>query len=255
MGNGQNNKIHQPDDSRSTTKQPGLDILWPNIMQVINHTMHEVINNGKTSEKQVAKIIAKYSARWPVCDEYLSTSADFIVNICKKARQPTTKTPEFQNALQTIDSLKTKFLVFHHGNYNYYPSIPDEVLSLKDNILFWADFSKNELYSKGKPKKKWPEQIPEKMLCFLCHSCNSGKIITFDQLYSHVWNKTNSKDKIRGSIEGAATKINRFAGKYFITTTSNPSVEEPDKVLRIRRQRKYKIGKNVCSQLCMIYKA
>jgi hypothetical protein len=233
--------------------------LLPNLQQIFNHALYEVVTKGITSESKIEEIIGKYSSFWPVPDDVSMTLAETVMNFKKILQNSNSSTYYFKNIVENIQQYKTNYLVFHQGRTHYYNTVPDDILAVKKSILFWADFSKDEFYTIGESfsKNQWLEPVAEQMLRFVCKAGNSGKIINFGRLYSNICRDNSCRDieKLRNWISVRQNQINSLGRQRLFRTVSDCSAANEEKVLRLRGEDKYKIGKNIMDQVCIIKKA
>lgn len=227
--------------------------FMPNSMQVLIASLRDAITEGVQSDDKIAEIICRHSGCWPVPDEYLSYVETFIVSYCKKAAQQDKETQEFLKDTAPITHRRPRFLVFHHGRNHYYNELPEHILKLRDNALFWICRSQNEFRSRGeqRDKRECPPARALKMLRFLCRQENAGRIIPFYELYTYVWEPTSlpSKQPICNSINVVQNEINSFAAERFI---SDESKNDNAKVVRIRGQDKFRVDEETPQECCIV---
>jgi hypothetical protein len=230
------------------------EILMPNITQVLNSALEKAIIAGIYSQDEIAEFVAQLSLRWPVPPKILPLIQDFVTNCCDLTSQQQRQIKEFLLQAGTVVHPRKCFLVFHHGQYYYYyDELQQEVLKLREKVLFWIDLSAQEFFSRGKRREKneCPPPRGMEMLRFLCRVDNAGREIEFSELYSNVWQASlpPSRKQMCNSIDVTQNTLNTFAEDRFIICKSK---KDDAKVVRIRGSYKFKVGIETPNECCII---
>jgi len=253
-----NNKIGPPDGQITISNWCRIaDALIPNLTQVFNGALDEAVSTGARTADQIKKIVAGHGLRWALPPELFPGIQIFVADFCNLPAQLQRKIQEFLRRFAAGEHPGICYEVYHHGRTDYYyDELPPEVLNLKKTALFWIYHSANELLRRGEPrvKSEWLPPKAEEMLRFLCRAENAGRTISLSELFLEVWKRNTpaSEYQMCNSINGMITAINTFADERFIRTVSDKSKQDDKRVLRIRGANKFKVGKEVLSELVII---
>jgi len=236
-----------------------IALFWPKTTIVLNGLLDDIREAGVFSEDQIAGFIAKQALPWPVPDQFLQEVRRFVVGVCKAAKQPDRQTLEFIQRAGPIVCPHACFVAFRDGeDHYYYDELPEEIIKLRETVLFWINRSTNDFFSDGErcDRHEWLPPQAEKMLRFLCLKRNAGRVISLSELYLQVWQPVSlpSQHRMCNSIDVAQNAINTFAAERFIISVSDESKQYDGKVARIRGANKFKVGKEASVKCCIIKK-
>ena len=225
------------------------DFLMAEFVMVLSRTLAEVKERGPWSEEVIGEVVARNSLRWPLPGTFLKAAQDSAAEFFGAASQLQVEAADRFHGQEPPPSHELCYLVFHNGSDHFYPDkLPDEVLRLREKVLFWLHRSEGDFCSRGRPRPQGPGPQAERVLRFLCHERNAGKTVSLQDLFSSVWLKKAGRQTQNPvlSLRVEMSKLNTFAGKQF-------EGEGSDAMVRYRREDcVYMIHAATATECCIV---
>jgi hypothetical protein len=224
-----------------------LKAFCSNLLYNFSELQHEIIRNKHATGEFIAEQISNQALDHYLPPPFLSKLHTFFLEIVQIAKTSN----EVGSRNLTSEAFSCCYHVFHGGEYRFYfGKLPDEILKLKESVLFWIDKANNEFLSLAKtvPKESWLDPKARELLKYLCSRKISGKHISLEDINHDVWYSSSSasSSKMRNTFSVAANKINTFALEKFISEDSNKYVQ------RLRGQDQFMVSARCADAICII---
>jgi hypothetical protein len=241
-----NNEYLLPEEEIASWAKIG-DFYWPTIDRIIGNVMEALIRDGVYSEAKVRTLLASYGLQWPIANQFLAIAQNFICNFCSSATKPTQEMSTALNHKQSMKKYNICFIVFYKGRDTYYyDTLPENILNLRNTVLFWIYPTKGEYYSQGQAQKRLRPQTVN-VLRFLSSKQNEGKTISIADIYKTVWQvNPPNKYKMNNSVGVEISELNWFADPIAFESITNA------KAIITRSANAYIIKKELMNECCII---
>lgn len=216
---------------------------------IFNELNSFIFQNSTITELKIAERILEYGLKYHLSSSLLSDLNKLGLQLFEIKIKRHDCFEELEISPKKIECC---YSVFHSGELHfYYNVLPDYVLKMKENKLFWINLADHEYFSLEEivPKEFKLEPKHIEILMYLCRENMSGKFIKREDIYQNVWLTSNETDpnKINNTISVASNKINAFAKKEFIS-------EKSDYVKLIHGGDKYLVSDTCIDAICIINK-
>ncbi len=223
--------------------------MQPLIAEIVRATVEEVVRRRVCSDHDIANIVAeKATSPHPVPPHFLPAVSQFVSNLVLAQLAENKKVQALAHGWLVTGDPRPCYVALHHGQYHYgYDSLPDDVIALRDKMLFWIDHTDEDYRSRGRQRKALEPRV-ERMLSFVCYERNAGRTVPFVELYEQSVRKVPpSTKKMVDSIQVIMSALNRFVG-----LNMGLAVKHGPNAYLLRHKDTYRIHPNLQNECCII---